>query len=145
MSSTKTCDNPLCGCASCTCGTGCQCGSVSLGEFERRVMDVMWANAGRELTIREVADTFPDSAYTTIATILDRLVGKGLIVRSEDAKPIRFAALGSDDAYVALLMHKLLATTDHPERALARFVDTLSDNEMRAVQTHVRQLERRSR
>jgi hypothetical protein len=92
MSTTK-CDNPMCSCDPYSCGV-CSCGVVRLGEFERRGMEVLWKEPDRETTIREVADVFPDYAYTTVATMLYRLADKGLVQRTTGGRPIRFVTIG---------------------------------------------------
>jgi hypothetical protein len=43
---------------------------MNLGELERLVMDVLWDSNEESHTVREVADHFPDHAYTTIMTVL---------------------------------------------------------------------------
>jgi predicted transcriptional regulator len=44
------------------------------------VLDVLWGN-GRALTVRHVLPAFPELAYTTLMTTLDRLYRKGVLVR----------------------------------------------------------------
>jgi predicted transcriptional regulator len=125
MSPPTKCDNPMCSCDPCTC-EHCVCGAARLGELERRVMDILWKEPDRELTGRDVADVLPESAYTTVATVLDRLVRKGLVRRRMDHGSIQFAAIGTQGAYIAVLMHEALCAGDEPESALVRFAETLS-------------------
>jgi hypothetical protein len=89
-----TCDNPMCSCDPCTCDT-CTCGVARVGELERRVMMILWERGDDELTGRQVADALPEHAYTTVATVLDRLVHKGLVRRRKLGRSIRFAAVGT--------------------------------------------------
>jgi len=51
-----------------------------LGPLERQVLDVLWGN-GRAVTVRHVLSAFPELAYTTLMTTLDRLYRKGVLVR----------------------------------------------------------------
>jgi predicted transcriptional regulator len=127
------CDNPMCSCSPCRC-TDCQCGSASLGQMERRVMDVLW-DADGEMTGRAVADLLPEYAYTTIATVLDRLVRKGLARRRTKGRTIRYTAIGSSAAHTAVLMHETLRAGGDPEAALAWFVSVMSPQETRALRT----------
>ena len=90
-----TCENPLCACDPCTCDS-CNCGAARLGAFERRVMEILWEDPARELTARDVADALPQYAYTTLATVLDRMVHKGLVRRRKQEHVIRFAAIGTE-------------------------------------------------
>ena len=64
-----------------------------------------------------------------MATVLDRLVHKGLVRRRMDGRAIRFAANGSQGAHTAVLMHETLSRGDDPEAALARFAEILSPEE----------------
>ncbi len=87
MSATTTCTNPRCTCEVCTC-TECGCGVARVGDAELQVMEILWAEPGRDRTGRDVADLLPDYAYTTVATMLDRLVHKGLVSRRMDGRLI---------------------------------------------------------
>ena len=126
-SATK-CDNPMCSCDPCTCAQ-CACGAVRLGDLERRVLGLVWDLPDPEPTGREVADALPAHAYTTIATVLDRLVNKGLLRRRLEGRTIRFAPVGVRGAHTALLMRQTLAADGDPNAALVCFADTLSSSE----------------
>ncbi len=128
MASNTTCDNPMCACDPCTCDE-CHCGVARLGELERRAMETLWAEPDRELTGRDVADALSDYAYTTVATVLDRLVHKGLVHRRKQGRTIRFSAIGTRGAHTAVLMHVALAADGDPDAALIRFVETLTHSE----------------
>jgi predicted transcriptional regulator len=121
----RTCDNPLCACDPCIC-EDCGCGTPKISELERRVMDVLWQEPTRELAGRDVADALPNYAYTTVTTVLDRLVHKGLVHRRMEGRTIRFATVGTRGAHTAVLMHEALAADDDPASALVRFAETLS-------------------
>jgi predicted transcriptional regulator len=122
------CGNPMCSCVPCSCGH-CACGAARLGELERLVIEFLWNHQGGELTGRQVADELPDHAYTTVATVLDRLVHKGLVRRRMDGRTIRFAAVGSGGAYTAVQMREALAEGNDPDAALLHFADILSPEE----------------
>ncbi len=92
-------------------------------------MDTLWAEPGRERTGREVADALADYAYTTVATVLDRLVHKGLVLRRIEGRTIRFTPIGTRGAHTAVRMHEALAADDDPDAALVRFARTLSRSE----------------
>jgi predicted transcriptional regulator len=129
---TKTCENPRCSCSSCACAD-CKCGVATLGDLERRVMDILWAEPGREMTGRDVLDLLPGYAYTTVATVLDRLVHKELISRRMDGRTKRFAAAGTRADHTAGVMHDALVTARDPESALTSFAGTLSRSEAAAL------------
>jgi len=52
-----------------------------LGPLEIRVLESLW-ESGEERTVRGILERFPDLAYTTVMTTLDRLFKKGLLERS---------------------------------------------------------------
>jgi predicted transcriptional regulator len=143
LSAMTTCDNPMCSCEPCGCDT-CTCGVARLGELERRVMDIMWQEPDRELTGRDVADVLSGYAYTTVATVLDRLVHKGLVRRRMDGRAIQFAANGTRGAHTAVLMHEALAAGRDPDAALTSFAETLSHSEASVLRRALNALDRKS-
>ncbi len=129
MSQTTICTNPMCACDPCGHGDDCRCGIATLGDLERRVMGVLWKDPGRELTGRDVANVLTEYAYTTVATVLDRLSRKGLVSRRMDGRTIRFTAIGTQGAHTAVLMHDSLKAADDPDTVLVHFAETLSKSE----------------
>ncbi|MGO8872988.1 MAG: BlaI/MecI/CopY family transcriptional regulator [Acidimicrobiales bacterium] len=144
MSTTSTCENPMCSCDPCGC-TDCKCGAARLGDLQRRVMGLLWESCPREVTGRQVADELPRYAYTTVATVLDRLVRKGLVTRRMDGHTIRYSAVGTKGAHTAVLMHQALGEDSDPDAALLRFAESLSDSEATVLRRALNRLERRSR
>jgi predicted transcriptional regulator len=145
MTKSTKCDNPMCSCDPCTCGT-CRCGVARLGELERRVMDILWEEPGREMAGRDVASLLPENAYTTVATVLDRLVHKGLVHRKMEGRFIRFTAIGTPGAHTAILMHEALAIGgEDRESALVRFAETLSPSEAAVLARTLRGLKQEHR
>jgi predicted transcriptional regulator len=55
-------------------------GDSVLGPLETKVLERLWAQK-RSLTVRDIQLAFPDLAYTTVMTTLDRLYRKGLLLR----------------------------------------------------------------
>lgn len=51
-----------------------------LGPLETKVLEALWGN-GRAMTVRQVLAAFPELAYTTLMTTLDRLYRKGILIR----------------------------------------------------------------
>ena len=105
------------------------CGAAKLGELERRLMDVVWADPNREWTGREVATALSDYAYTTVATMLDRLVRKGLLRRRMQNHVIRFTVIGTESAHAAIIMREALEATRDPMGTLACFTEVISPAE----------------
>ena len=128
MSAGTRCDNPMCSCDPCTCAQ-CACGVVTLGDLERRVLGIVWDLPEDEPSGRDVADALPAHAYTTVATVLDRLVNKGVLSRRRDGRTIRFAPIGARGAHTAVVMRQALAADGDPDAALICFAETLSPAE----------------
>jgi predicted transcriptional regulator len=53
-----------------------------LGPLETKVLELLWGK-GRALTVRHVLPAFPELAYTTLMTTLDRLYRKGWLIRRQ--------------------------------------------------------------
>ncbi len=144
MTITRTCTNPKCQCESCTCAD-CKCGAARLGDLERRVIDVLWEVPDRELTGRDVSDVLPEYAYTTVATVLDRLVHKGLVTRRMEGRIIRFSTTDSRAAHTAQMMHDALVEAHDPDAALTRFAEAMTPSEANALRRALAALESRPR
>jgi predicted transcriptional regulator len=54
--------------------------SVRLGPLERRVLELLWERHGGA-RVRDLQPAFPETAYTTLMTTLDRLHRKGYLER----------------------------------------------------------------
>jgi len=140
---TTSCENPMCECPSCRC-VECRCGTASMGDLEGRVMDVLWSRPESEATVKEVTGAFPDLAYTTVATMLDRLAEKGLARCRLDKHTRHYAANGSRAAYTAMAMCGSLRNASEPGAALERFVEVLSPAEIDMLRVALRRTRRRS-
>lgn len=53
---------------------------LELGPLELKVLEVLWRRS-RAWTVRQVQPSFPELAYTTLMTTLDRLYRKGVLRR----------------------------------------------------------------
>ena len=62
-----------------------------LGPLEIRVLECLWRR-GAQTSVRELADDFPGSAYTTLMTTLDRLFKKGLLDRGRRDRAFLYSA-----------------------------------------------------
>lgn len=74
--------------------------STSLGELEQQVMDIIWKQ--RSCSARDVLTKLEKDrklAYTTIATILQRLYEKGFIARTEEKKVHIYSPKISKESY----------------------------------------------
>ncbi|WP_030923888.1 BlaI/MecI/CopY family transcriptional regulator [Streptosporangium amethystogenes] len=100
---------------------------MNLGSLERAIMDVLWG-CKQPLLVRQVQDMLNQDAerslaYTTVQTVAERLVRKGLLERAPVRNAFRYTASRSRDEHVAGLM--LAALAGSPDRApvLSRFAE----------------------
>lgn len=56
-----------------------------LGPLEWRVLESLWMR-GIPATVRDLTSGFPDTAYTTLMTTLDRLYRKGILSRRKSGR-----------------------------------------------------------
>lgn len=102
-----------------------------VGDLENEVLEQLWTSADW-LTGRELWERLGDQsrAYTTVMTILSRLVDKGLVQRQEQGRGHVYRAAGDPDELTAQAISSLLAATADPRSALAHFVEGLDDPEL---------------
>jgi predicted transcriptional regulator len=96
-------------------------------------MDVLWEHEEEERTGREVSNALPAYAYTTIATVLDRLARKGEVRRRTRGQVHAYAATGSGATHAALAMREVLDDADDSGEALRRLRTMLSSTEATAL------------
>jgi predicted transcriptional regulator len=62
---------------------------VRLGPLERRVLEALWGRSA-EARVRDLQASFPEVAYTTLMTTLDRLHRKGVLERIADGRAFAY-------------------------------------------------------
>ena len=80
-----------------------------LGDIERLVMDILWSRV--EVTGREVLEEIQKErplAFTTILTVMDRLLKKGLIKRKKMGGVFVYAPSISRDEFVKQVSEEVL-------------------------------------
>ncbi len=102
-----------------------------VGDLESEVLEQLWV-ADDWLSGRELWERLGDEsrAYTTVMTILSRLVDKGLAERVERGRGHVYRAAGDPDELTAQAISSLLAATADPRSALVHFVEGLDDPEL---------------
>lgn len=98
-------------------------GSAGLAPLESQVMHVVW-DAGAPASVRQVLDALnrdrPEPlAYTTVMTVMNRLVAKGALVRQGRPRKYVYEATARDAAGIAV--RDVIRT--HGDAAIAHFVD----------------------
>lgn len=99
-----------------------------LGELEGAIMDILWARG--EATVREVLDELNHTrslAYTTVLTIMGRLVEKGLLAQHKIGRAHLYRPRMSREAYVAEVAGQVVRSLveDFGDIALAQFSQEL--------------------
>ncbi len=117
------------------------------GALEAAVMDVLWS-AGRPLSPGEVRDLLGRSAdagprfspenpdaeerelsYSTVVTILTRLHGKKMLVRTRVGRSFQYAPLADEAGLEARRLTAVLDGSADRQAVLSRFVADLSDDD----------------
>lgn len=70
---------------------------LGLGPLEGKVLARLWAR-GVLATVRDVQLAFPELAYTTLMTTLDRLYRKGILVRRRGGRAFQYEPRCSREA-----------------------------------------------
>jgi predicted transcriptional regulator len=103
------------------------------GALEAEIMSVL-QRAGRPLNAADVQSLLTSElAYTTVVTILSRMHGKGLLTRAKQGRAFRYAPVSDEPGLVARRMHRTMAAEADREAVLARFVDSLSEQDERLL------------
>ena len=99
-----------------------------LGGLEAELMNLLWA-AGEPLGVRELASRLPGPprAYTTLVTVLTRLVGKGLVERAGDGRRYTYRPAGDPDQLTARAIERLLEAAGDRRAVLAHLVHGAHD------------------
>jgi predicted transcriptional regulator len=105
------------------------------GALESEIMNVL-QRAAEPLSAAGVRQSLDgDLAYTTVVTILTRMHGKGLLVRGKAGRAYRYAPVSDEPGLVARRMYQAMDGRPDRDTVLARFVESLSDQDERLVRT----------
>jgi predicted transcriptional regulator len=106
------------------------------GALEAAIMDVLWRADG-PLSPGEVRDLLATSAdaaaralsYSTVVTILTRLHGKKMLIRTRVGRSFQYAPLADEAGLEARRLSALLDGSADRAAVLSRFVADLSDSD----------------
>jgi len=100
-----------------------------IGVLEAEVLERLWA-AERPLNVHEISAGLAGRprAYTTVMTILTRLVEKGLVERSRAGRSYVYTASGTPEEIAAGTIRDVLSASRDPRAVLARFVEQIADD-----------------
>lgn len=102
--------------------------AASLGELEKEVMDILWEN--KNCSARDVLIKLQKNrtlAYTTVATVLQRLYDKGLVKRTEDKLGHIYSSKLSKESYSKNIAQSFLKKfiDSFGDTAIASFADSI--------------------
>ena len=99
--------------------------------LETAIMDILW-DTGDWLTPREVRSRMPAEhsvAYTTVMTVLVRLLTKGRVERRLAGRAYEYRSVDTREAHAAAQMEDLLAATTNRASTLGHFLGAMTDEE----------------
>jgi predicted transcriptional regulator len=104
-----------------------------VGDLETEILQHLWELPG-PVTGRELLQRIgrPALAYTTLMTVLGRLVDKGLAERVPDGRAARYRAAGDLDELTAKAIGELLAAARDRQAVLAHLVEDYGDASLAA-------------
>lgn len=108
-------------------------------------MDFAWSHDA--VTVRDVVDALQSSrrsAYTTIMTVMNRLVDKGMLRRRPDQQSYRYSAAATKEAYLERTSRQAVSrfVEYFGDAAIAQFIDVLDDVDPKKVAELRRKLRR---
>lgn len=106
------------------------------GDLQARIMRVMWRlERGSVDDVRAALPKKRRGAYTTVQTILNRLVDRGLLRRNKQGKAFVYSPKVSEADYVARSLNRILAGASEQARlaALANLIGGLDESEMEEI------------
>jgi predicted transcriptional regulator len=115
------------------------------GSLQAEVMRAMWRLD--EATVDDVRATLPRSrraAYTTIQTVMNRLLDRGLLDRRRRGKAFVYRARYSESELVARAMRERLkgASADARTPALLNLIEGLKEEELDELATYANRVRR---
>ncbi len=105
---------------------------IKLGPLEQQVMEVLWTsceNNDLPLTVRAVADELPESAYTTVATVLGNLMNKQMVEQFRSGRRLLYRPRRTRALYAADQMIEALGTSRRADRTLRQFLADLTPDQ----------------
>lgn len=105
------------------------------GALEHDVLRVLWAADG-PLSPGEITERLDaDYAYTSIATVLTRLLAKGLVRRSPSGRAFTYCAAMDESELAVRRIAEVLDASSDRSQVLSRLIGGLSARETSAIRT----------
>jgi predicted transcriptional regulator len=103
------------------------------GSLERDVLMVLWQSNGPLLPAEVQEQLKSDLAYTSVATILNRLQAKGLVSRTARGRAYAYDACVDESELATRRINDILAGADDRTAVLAGFIGALPKRERSAL------------
>ncbi len=121
----------------------------SLGQLERAVMDVLWADESEDgMSVRDVLDALIGRklAYTTVMTVLSRLTTKEFVARKRDGRAWRYRPVATRESMTAQAMRDPLGELSHEDKhsAILHFINEATPAEIEAMRAAMAEVEARA-
>jgi len=116
------------------------------GDLQAEVMSAVWKLG--EATVDQVRTEQPrrrDSAYNTVQTVLNRLVERGLLIRTRKGRAFVYKPKLAESEYLSRSIGERLAgaSPDARRAALVHLVDGLEPGELDELARRANQIKRR--
>lgn len=109
---------------------------LAQGELQAQIMPVIWRI--ERGTVEQIRSGLPkryQSAYTTVQTVLNRLVERGLLKKEKSGTAMVYSACISEEQYFSNSVENTLASasTKTKQAVLAQLLGSLSRSELLAI------------
>lgn len=101
-----------------------------MGALEDEIMTYLWATEGSATPAEVHRAVAPDLAYTTVTTVLSRLVAKGQLKREPEGRGFAYRSSTTEAEHRAKLMRDALNDSKDRDGVLSSFVDSLNANDL---------------
>lgn len=118
-----------------------------LGELEKEIMDLIWGYQ-KPTTVRAIFDCLKVKrkiAYTTVMTIMNRLVEKKMLKRISDGKAYTYKANYTKDKFLSIISKQILKnlTASFGDIAVAHFATEIEKIPLEKRKTLISLLKRK--
>ena len=104
-----------------------------MGALEDHVMEYLWALDAPASAVEVHQGVAPELAYTTMTTVLTRLVDKGRLQRARAGRSFVYVPLSSEADHRASSMTDTLGAAGDRTAVLSRFVDSLATDDVEVL------------
>ncbi|MDW3221074.1 MAG: BlaI/MecI/CopY family transcriptional regulator [Acidimicrobiales bacterium] len=102
----------------------------AMGALEEHVMDYLWAVDAPASAADVQHAVAPELAYTTMTTVLTRLVDKGRLERARVGRSFVYSPVRSEAEHRAATMTDTLGAAVDRTAVLSRFIDSLATDDV---------------